>query len=306
MITWDRTRRITATSRPTASSRSAWWKQSGCSFGSVSAIPESRYPSITTSSKPITAADAASSDVAHRCDEGLLLLRRQPVERLALLAQRRVVQVALLAAGGAHEHGADALGVVLRERRRTLGRLVVGMGVDGEHRQWGVHVGHREQVSERSPDRCRTLRCDVRPPLRTAARRAAGRAAHRSSSRSSRWPPCSALAACDTGDGKTLSEPADHVHDDGATAGDAGVGAARGGPGRAGGAGGTPVAADRRLEHGPPDVPGLRSLAGRRGRSTPIYTCDGENISPTVSWLSPPAGHRRGRDRAGRRHRARR
>ena len=69
---------------------------------------------------------------AHRGDLGLLLLGRQPVERLALGTQRRVLQLALLAAGAAHEHRVDALGVVAGDRRRALRRLVVGVGVDGE------------------------------------------------------------------------------------------------------------------------------------------------------------------------------
>ena len=68
-------------------------------------------------------------------DLGLLLLRREAVERLARLAQRRVLQVALLAAGAAHEHRVHALGVVAGDGRRALGRLVVGVGVDGEQRQ---------------------------------------------------------------------------------------------------------------------------------------------------------------------------
>ena len=71
----------------------------------------------------------------HRDDLGLLLLRREAVERLAGLAQRRVLQVALLAAGAAHQHGVHALGVVAGDGRRALGRLVVGVGVDGEQRQ---------------------------------------------------------------------------------------------------------------------------------------------------------------------------
>ncbi len=71
---------------------------------------------------------------AHRRNLGPLLLGGEPVERLTLLAQRGVLQVALLATGAAHQHGADALVVVLGERRCTLGGLVVGMGVNGQQR----------------------------------------------------------------------------------------------------------------------------------------------------------------------------
>ena len=81
---------------------------------------------------------------AHAGDERLLVLRAQPVERLAGLAQRGVLEFALLAAGATHEHGADALGVVLGERRRALRGLVVGVRVDGEDRPG---VGHAVTIS---------------------------------------------------------------------------------------------------------------------------------------------------------------
>ena len=44
----------------------------------------------------------------------------------------RVEDVALLAAGAAHEHAADALGGVLGDGARALRRFVVGVGVDRE------------------------------------------------------------------------------------------------------------------------------------------------------------------------------
>ena len=44
-----------------------------------------------------------------------------------------VEDVAGLAAGAAHEHGPDAVVHVTGDRPRALGRLVVGMGVHGEH-----------------------------------------------------------------------------------------------------------------------------------------------------------------------------
>ena len=79
----------------------------------------------------------------HRGDHGLLLLGCQPVERLARLAQRRVLEVALLAAGAAHQHGVHALVVVARQRRRPLRRFVVGVGVHGEQRE---AFGHPAQA----------------------------------------------------------------------------------------------------------------------------------------------------------------
>ena len=50
-----------------------------------------------------------------------------------------VEDVALLAAGAAHQHGAHALGVVLGHRRRALGGLVVGVRVDAQEAE---AVGH--------------------------------------------------------------------------------------------------------------------------------------------------------------------
>ena len=48
------------------------------------------------------------------------------------IIQGRVEDLALLSPGAAHEHGADALGVVAGHRGRALGRLVIGMGMHGE------------------------------------------------------------------------------------------------------------------------------------------------------------------------------
>ena len=48
------------------------------------------------------------------------------------LVQRRVEDLALLSSRAAHQHGAHPLSVVTRHRGRALGRLVVGMGVNGE------------------------------------------------------------------------------------------------------------------------------------------------------------------------------
>ena len=74
-------------------------------------------------------------------EEGLLGVRGQAVERATWLAQRRVLEVALLPAGAAHEHRVDAFGVVLGDRRGALGRLVVGVGMDAEQREPVLHAG---------------------------------------------------------------------------------------------------------------------------------------------------------------------
>ncbi len=52
----------------------------------------------------------------------------------------RVEDVALLAAGAADEHGADAFAAVLGDGARALRRLVVGMGVHGEEAERLIHV----------------------------------------------------------------------------------------------------------------------------------------------------------------------
>ena len=80
---------------------------------------------------------------AHRRDLRLLVLGAQPVQRLSLLPQQRVLQLALLAPGAADEHGVDPSGVVLGDRRRTLRRLVVRMGVYGQQCE---ALGHRAEA----------------------------------------------------------------------------------------------------------------------------------------------------------------
>ena len=49
--------------------------------------------------------------------------------------QRRVEDVAALAAGAGDDQDVDALGDVARHRRRALARLVVGVGVHGHQPQ---------------------------------------------------------------------------------------------------------------------------------------------------------------------------
>ena len=231
-------------------------------------------------------ADAASSSgriVATSCR---LLLGRQPVERLALLAQRRVLQVALLAAGATHEHGVHALGVVPGHRRGALGRLVVGMGVHGQQRHplgrvtWSVTWRTRGYLP--SADAGSTLPCAPRRPshprqtvlvARPRRRRAvAGRVRHRAtasnSGRSTPTPPPRRPRRRRVDPASLPSVPIDSVPNSPSVRG----GHRRRRPGRR----------RRRSELFTPWVEGA-----------PIderYTCDGDDISPPLSWSAPPAG----------------
>ncbi len=136
-------------------------------------------------------ADAASSSARMSDHELAFLFRGHAVERLALLAQRGVLEVALLAAGAADEHRVDAFVGVPGDRRSAFGRLVVGVCVHGQQRQALGHVAQRI--------------CHRRRGLYAAGVR---------SSRLHVVAPCliiglviglaTGLAACDTGDGKQL------------------------------------------------------------------------------------------------------
>ena len=150
---------------------------------------------MTTSSKPMMRADSASSIGRIGHDLGLLLLGREAVERLALGAQRRVLQVTLLATRAADEHRVHALGVVLGQRRGALRGLVVGVGVDGEQRQslGGRHpFDDIRAVSQRAGSPSLPRRAAPVVPLLTAVAASA---------------LVTIAAACDTGDGKTMRPP---------------------------------------------------------------------------------------------------
>jgi hypothetical protein len=71
------------------------------------------------------------------------------MQRLSFLAQQRVLQFAFLAARAAHEHGVDADGVILGDRRCPLGRFVVWVRVDGQQCQ---ALGHRAEAIGTLPD----------------------------------------------------------------------------------------------------------------------------------------------------------
>ena len=62
--------------------------------------------------------------------------------------ERGIEDLALLAPGGGDEDGAHALGVVARDRSRTLGGFVVRVGVNGEEAQ---AIGHRDEDIARRP-----------------------------------------------------------------------------------------------------------------------------------------------------------
>ena len=115
-------------------------------------------------------ADAASSPGRIAASSAFSSLGREPVERLARFAQRRVLQVALLAAGAADQHGVHALGVVLGERRRALRRLVVGVGVNGQQRQAFGHLGEATGRRVAMPDGT-TMREQPRGPTLRRVRR---------------------------------------------------------------------------------------------------------------------------------------
>ena len=83
----------------------------------------------------MTSAERASSRGRSSASRAFSCSGVEAVEGLARLAQRGVVQLALLAAGAADEHRPHALGVVSGERGGALGRLVVRVGVHGQHAQ---------------------------------------------------------------------------------------------------------------------------------------------------------------------------
>ena len=237
-------------------------------------------------------------------------LGRQPVERLALLAQQRVLEVALLAAGAADEHGAHALRLVHRARRRALGRFVVGMRVHGEEaqRRFGGRLGHDVTLSARCrsrPGRRRVGSSAMRSLATTVVAAASG--VHRAAVVDRRRARCGALGAC---------------NDDGRDAA-----SRRARPDRA--ACRRPLAVDRsptlpaerrrsttssvrRRRPSPPaddavgasdrwrttavTADGRRTLARTApwadggAASTPRFTCDGDNVSPALTWTPAPAG----------------
>ena len=126
-------------------------------------------PSITTSSKPMISADRGQLAGAQLGEALLLLLGGQAVERLAWFAQRRVLQIAFLAAGATHQHGVHAFGRVHRHRRRALRRFVVGMSVHGEQTEPFLHGRERYRGAGR-PRRLTRRASPRRPPHRLGSR----------------------------------------------------------------------------------------------------------------------------------------
>ena len=70
----------------------------------------------------------------HRGDQSLLLLGAESVERPARLAEQRILEIALLATGTAHQDRADPFGVVFGQRGSTLRGFVVGVSMHREDR----------------------------------------------------------------------------------------------------------------------------------------------------------------------------
>ena len=143
MMTCGRSRRMMATSRPTASSSGAMWKQSGCWL--AVAVGHARV-AVAEHHHLVETDDLGRPGQFERAQLGqqrLLLLGGEARGTAARARAGRVLQVALLAAGAAHEHRAHAFGVVLGQRGRALGGLVVGVGVHGEQAEGrGVHALH--------------------------------------------------------------------------------------------------------------------------------------------------------------------
>jgi hypothetical protein len=92
---------------------------------------------MMTSSNPMMSAERAQLS-----EQRLFLLGCQLVERLPRLSQARVLQVAFLAAGAAHQHRTGAFRVVFGQRRGAFGGFVVGVGMQGEHAKLlRIHLG---------------------------------------------------------------------------------------------------------------------------------------------------------------------
>ena len=124
------------------------------------------------------------------------------------LAQGRVLEVALLAAGAAHQHGVHALGVVPGERRGALRRLVVGVGVHGEETE---AIGHcaRVPTSAGSGLSGHDATSGCRPTGRPDqyARPGASTQLRRDQCRRSSLLVGATLSGCDTNDGRQMREP---------------------------------------------------------------------------------------------------
>ena len=263
------------------------WNESGCSFGGR--VGHARV-AVAEHHDLVEADDLGRALQLARAQLGqqrLLLLGRQPVERLAGLAQVRVLQVALLAAGAAHEHGAHALRLVHRQRGRALRRLVVGVGVDGQDAQ--RRVAHR--VESIGPRRVGVLHRTATGPY-TAAHAVAGRSRRHSSRPSSLVDHRvqrrrTHAAPCPLRPGRQrLHAGTGHRPDHPATASTTGF--------DDNAALDTVSIRARRSSAGPP----RRSAATcwpspssfEDGRPIPArHTCQGENVSPALSWSPAPA-----------------
>ena len=272
-MTCGRVRRITATSRPVASSMSAMLNDSGCSFGGVSAMPGVPVAEHHDLVEADDAGRLGELGRAHRGDLGLLLLRRQPVERLA---RRRAAPGS---AGRPPRRRCSTRAPCGRPRRGTGRR--VGAPFDASSSGWawtvsrvtgaGAVIARRPGLDRTStyPRRVTASRVPYAPPARAAPGRRSlaavapcpgrgrRRLRHRRRQDAAAARRASERAAMPTTTTSTTvagpaSTPASLVP---ATA-------LAGGGGRHG------------AVHGRPAVG-----RGRR-RSTPRFTCDGADVSP--------------------------
>jgi Raf kinase inhibitor-like YbhB/YbcL family protein len=230
--------------------------------------------------------------LTHRGHERSFLFRFETVERLAFFAQRRILQVALFATGATHEHGVHFLFVIHRQCRCTLGCLVVGMRMDSQERET---ISHAARVSARGkPHRARSqARCDPCSQPGTNRYQSPVKFTYTCVPVGRRLAiiiGCLALTACDTGDGKTLREPTGTLPPPTVPLTTTelpleGVGTLPSLPLEDPVLGeqpalATPLAGDFRLV-----APWLDG-----GNIDTRHTCDGEGVSPALSWADVPAG----------------
>ena len=134
------------------------WKLSGCWLDGESGharIAVAQHDHVVVADEPGRPVELERADLGHL---GLHGIGVHPEERAALLGQAGVEEVALLAAGAAHQHRADALGVVAGDRGGALGGLVVGVGVErheaqrlGSSRRGTDDTGGHGNRAERQP-----------------------------------------------------------------------------------------------------------------------------------------------------------
>ena len=140
-------------SRPTASASGAWAKRAR--IGVRRRVGHPRVP--VPQQHDLVVADHGG------CGRELAAADRADVGADLGRVERGVEDLAFLPAGRRHEHRVHALGVVARDRSRTLRRLVVRVGVHGEKTETIPH-GNEDTARDRRSDR-------PGPPAKTASGR---------------------------------------------------------------------------------------------------------------------------------------